>query len=334
MQAIKLLLLTACILLGAALYGQSKTIEVPDSLARHYYSIEYQKISPNGRYVAFNKMYDRSTDTIMVVDRKNPDHIIFESGGVFANTAKFTTRSNLFMREGKNAQILSLPSLKVRVWKDVSDGFYHTVLKQIVLLQNDTLKILNEEGREVRTVAGVVSIKKDDNLVYYTVRQAGTYRLSEWNGQTTKVLYTSENAYVDIVHRDSLGIFVWDRKEKAGNGELIFKTHNSDVTSPLSVQYPKTIYRAEVAPLADGNYFVQVLIDQPPKNKDAVDVWYGNDPKIQAKFAGDREFKYLLWDPGRNNFSEIDNTVFTQNSYMGNPRYLLSFDPYWKKRSN
>ncbi|MDP2455294.1 MULTISPECIES: S9 family peptidase [unclassified Kaistella] len=330
MQTIKLLLLTACILLGAQLYGQSKTIEVPDSLTRHYYNIGYQKISPNGRYVTFNKMYDRSTDTIMVVDRKNPDHIIFERGGVFANTAKFTTYSDLFMREGTNAQILSLPSLNLRIWKDVSDGFYHKVLKQIILLQNDTLKILNEEGDQVRTVARVKSIKNNKDCVYYTVKEAGAYRLTEWNGKSKKVLYTSENAYLDIVHRDALGIFVWDTKEKTGKGELIFKAHRSDVTSLLSSQFLKTIYRAEVSPLANGKYFLQVVIDQPVRNKNAVDVWYGSDPKIEAKFSGDREFKYMIWDPVRKDLSQIDSTEFTQNSFVGNARYLLSFDPYFK----
>ena len=330
MQTIKLLLRITCILLGCALYGQSKTIEVPDSLTRHYYNIEYQKISPNGRYVTFNKMYDSSADTILVVDRKNPDHILFESGGVYSNTAQFTTRSHLFMRAGKNAQILRLPSLNRQIWKDVSDGFYHAALKQIVLLQNNTLKILNEEGIALRTVAEVVNIKKDDELVYYTVKDTGVYRLTEWNGQTSKVMYTSENPYLVIMHRDAFGILVWDTKEKTGKGELIFKMHNGGVTSLLSRQYPKTIYRAEVSPLANGNYFLQIVTDGPPKNKEKVDVWYGNDPKIQTKFFDDREFRYLLWNPIAGSFSEVYDTELTQNYFIGNDRYLLSFDPFFK----
>lgn len=330
MQTIKSLLWTVCSLLGYGLYGQSSTIKSPDSLTRHYYNIASQKISPDGRYVAFNKIYENANDTIMVVDRKHPDYIIFESGGVFANRATFTTRSNLFMREGKNAQILSLPSLTLRRWKDVSDGFYHTVLKQIVLLQNDTLKILNEEGREVRTIADVVSIKKNNDRVYYTAKEAGAYRLSEWNGYTSSVLYTSENPYLLIIHRDSLGIFVWDTKEKTGKGELIFKMHNSDTKNRLARHYQKTIYRVEVSPLGKGKYFLQVVTDQPPKNKSAVDVWYGNDSKIQTKFYGDREVKFLLWEPFADTFSEVSDPELTHHYFIGNNRYLLSFDPYFK----
>ncbi|ACU07683.1 peptidase S9, prolyl oligopeptidase active site domain protein [Flavobacteriaceae bacterium 3519-10] len=330
MHMMKILMRTACMVLGGALCGQTETAEIPANLIRHYYQMDYQKISPNGRYVAFNKMYDRSTDTIMVVDRKNPDHIIFERGGVFANTAKFTTRSNLFMREGRNAQILSLPSSALRIWKNVSDGFYHSGLKQIILLKNDTLQILSEEGTELKTVADVKDLKKNSDLLYYTVEEAEAYRLTEWNGKTGKVLYTSENAHMDIRHRDASGIFLWDTKEKTGEGELIFKTYGSEVTSSLSGKFPQTVYRAEVSPLANGKYFLQVIVDRPQQNKNAVDVWYGNDTKIQEKFSGDREFKYLIWDPMRDDLLQIDHTELTQNFFAGSARYLLSFDPYFR----
>ena len=50
------------------------------------------------------------------------------------------------MRAKKNVQLLKLPELKVHVWNEVSEGFYHNTLKQIVFLQNGTLKILDGDS--------------------------------------------------------------------------------------------------------------------------------------------------------------------------------------------
>ena len=328
MHTIKIIFFTALISLGNILCAQSKEVSVPDSLSRHYYNIVFPKVSPNERYIAFNKSYDKSSDTVVLIDRKNSGHILFEKGGVMAYSVKFTQKGDLFMRAKKNVQLLKLPELKVHVWNEVSEGFYHNTLKQIVFLQNGTLKILDGDRNEVKTFANVINIKEDQNLLYYTVKDDKGYQLIEWDGNKSTVLHSSENNIIEVPYRDSNGIFVLEQNEKTGKSELVYRMR--DTIIPFNKWYNGAVKSLKISQLDDKRYYLHLYGDSPPKDKSAVELWYGNDLKIKSKFYGDYIGKFFLWDPIGNEFSEIINSKLTHHVNIGNGRYMLSFDPYYK----
>lgn len=330
MQMIRRIVTTAFLVVSIIILGQNKETAVPDSLKRSYYNIVFPKIAPSGRYVVFNKNYDRTSDTVVLLDRKYPKQVIFERGGVNPYSVCFTSKDDLFMRTEKKAQLLLLPSLTQKVWQAVSNAFYISTLKQIVLLQNDNLIILDEKGRELKSIKNVIGIKEQENSLYYTVKDHNIYKLNEWNGFLTKVLHTSENSKLEVQHRDKRGMFIWEINGKTGKGELIYKRENNMAIDPLSSWYKGTVNSVEVSKLDDRRYFIHMYSDTVPKDKSAVEIWYGNDPKIQTKFFGDSVGRYFIWDPIGNEFSQMTNSELSHHVNVGNNRYLLSFDPYFK----
>ncbi|WP_333853012.1 alpha/beta hydrolase family protein [Epilithonimonas sp.] len=310
--------------------AQSKDQIIPDSLKRHYYNISFPKISPNEKYVTFNKAYDTSSDTLVVIDRNSKNLVIFEGGNILANNVNFTINGNLLMRQGKNLQMLLLPSLKLKVWKDSQDYAWIRELNLIFLLQGKVLKIIDGEGKENDSINEVISIKKVKNTLYFTTQDNNeTYSLHEWNLKNTKKLYSSTNSKMEIKYQDQAGFFIWEKNESNQQGQLSYVSAESNQLFHCT-NFRESIKNIDIAKLENDKYYIHYYPEIQSKPKETMEVWYGNDNKIQTKFFEDYIGKYFILSTKTGNSSEILDQKLTHHAYIGSSRYLLSFDPYYK----
>lgn len=326
----RVILIVLVLLFWGSINSQTKDPVIPDSLQRHYYSVLFPKIALNKRFVAFNKAYDKKSDTVVVIDRDNKQRVIFERGDVLANSVIFTSNNNLMMRQGRNFQLLFLPSLKLKVWEDTKDFIWIPEHRLILVLQAKKLIILNQDGEEKQVIDDVENIKKIEGTIYFTAEnQEKTYCLYEWNIKQNKKLFSSKSSVMDVKYRDNNGLFILVRSDGTKPPQLVYKSNKSDEYY-FSDGFKEAINLIEISKLDDEKYFVHFFTDTKPKNKDEVELWYGNDRKIQKKIYEGSVGKYYLWSPTKGLFFEILNNELTHQSFIGNDRYLLSFDPYYK----
>jgi dienelactone hydrolase len=326
MQMIRVILFLVAFPVSNVLFGQPPADTVPDSLRRHYYLPVFPKLSPNERYVAFNKSYDYASDTVVIVDRQNPDATMFEKGGVPAYTVQFTAGNMLLMRSGKNAQLMHLPSGKIREWKNVSASFYHNVLRQIFILQNGTLHILDETGNSLRSFQGVTGIKDDKTTVNYTVKNGEMFTLTEWNGRKPDALHTAQSSDLEILYRDPDGMLVMEQGSSAKK-EVVFR--KDSIADPLSKWHHGAIAGIRVSKFGKDMYFLHIYGELPRNDPGLPDLWYGNDRKVSTKFYGDYVGRFFLWSPLASKFAEISDHKLTHLANIEHSRYLLAFDPFY-----
>ncbi|MGE8534425.1 MAG: alpha/beta hydrolase family protein [Chryseobacterium sp.] len=326
----KAILICVSLIFFCLLHSQNKEQEIPDSLQRHYYNVSFPRISPNEHYVTFNKAYDRSSDTMVLINRNNRDSVIFESGKVLANSINFTSNNNLMMSHGKNFQLLILPSLQMKVWENVTNYYWLPHDKLIFILQDRKLKILNENGEENSLINDVISVKKIDDVLYFvTEDDKKNYSLYEWNLKQDKKIYSSPNSKMEVRYRDQDGLFILEQDESSKKAQLIYRKSTDDKLF-LCNDFMDSVNFSQISKLNDGKYFIHFFPELKSKSKDEVEVWYGNDNKIQTKFYNDYIGKYFIWSPKEEYSCEILNERLTHHAFIGNNRYLLSFDPYYQ----
>lgn len=330
MKTIRFLFLVSFGFFTSFLFGQQAVASIPDSLSRHYYNIVFPKLSPDSRYIAFNKSYDRASDTVVLVDRKNPEKILFESGGVPAYSVMYTSQSNLFMRQGRYAQLILLPSLNKRIWKNVKDCFYHKALQQIVVMQNDTVKVYGADGHHVKSFSNIMSLKNDENVVYYTEKKDSIYVLREWDGYQSNILHSSKNNIMEVRYRDAENILIAQKDIVTDTEELIYKKICEDNIYSMKNWFTGSMHNWSLSKINNkGAFYIHFFEKSQKKDKEKVDIWYGNDKKIQTKFFDGSLERFFIWNPSQNYFKEIKDKELSHHFNIGNSRYLLSFDPYF-----
>ncbi|SHG08038.1 alpha/beta hydrolase family protein [Chryseobacterium vrystaatense] len=326
----KAILICVSLIFFCLLHSQNKDQVIPDSLQRHYYNVSFPRISPNEQYITFNKAYDRSSDTVVLINRNNRDSVIFESGKVLANSINFTSNNNLMMRHGKNFQLLILPSLHMKVWENVTNYYWLPHDKLIFILQDRKLKILNENGEENSLINDVIGVNKIDDVLYFvTEDDKKNYSLYEWNLKQNKKIYSSPNSKMEVKYRDQDGLFILEQDENKKKALLIYRSSKDDKLF-LCNDFIDSVNFSQISKLNDGKYFIHFFPELKSKSKDEVEVWYGNDNKIQTKFYNDYIGKYFIWSPKEEYSCEILNERLTHHAFIGNNRYLLSFDPYYQ----
>lgn len=322
---INAIVVVCCGFLTAQLTDHSRA----DSLERQLYEIIYPQVSPNERYITFNKQDETSSDSMVLLDRKKAGQVIFRSGGLHASRLKFTKSSNLFMKEKNSAKLLQLPSQKLLVWKDVTEALYTNKFNQIILLQNDSLKILNEMGKEIRIIPNVVRLKKFKEDIFYTLRDQENYTISLWEGGYGKTIYTSNSISGEIIYSDSLGNSIWEENYSNKKNKLFFKPADKEIAMQFPDELADYWYSVDVSSMENGNYFVKMITDAKNQtDKNEVEIWYGNDPKIQTKFFAPHTKSSFIWNPTRNQFSTVHDKNLSEFFFIGNSKYLISFDPY------
>lgn len=309
-------------------FGQKAEKIIPKEFVNQYYDIIFPKLSQDGRYISFKKNYERNSDTLVVIDKKLPDSILFQKSKVLSYSVSFTKKNTLFMISGKSAELLHLPNLKLQTWENSENGFYLKDEDQIVILQKDSLLILDEEGNLKHKVDNVISINEEGGKLHYIIQHADRYSIFEWKSNTSHHLYTSQHKNMKVIYAKDNANIIFISKEKEAIGDLVYACRASGREYFLSNICNLQIYSAHVEEMANENYFLRIITKKETTQKNSVDIWYGNDNEIEKKAFGNNEYNYLLWNPKSQKVEILNDQSLTSNAHIGNKKYLLSFNPF------
>src|SRR5690606_4125805 len=194
---------------------------IPEEWTQRFYDIIFPTVSNNGRFVTFKKNYERSSDTLAVVDMKNPDQIIYERAGVRSSSVKFTSNTDLFMISKNQAELLNLINMKVKQWKDIKDAVYVEKLQKIFIHQNNELITLSPQGEIIQKLDDINRIFVKNDRLYYVKKQNNRYYLMEWQEHMPIEIYSSDNKTVDLIYSQDDEYFILKRDDNNLFGSLI-----------------------------------------------------------------------------------------------------------------
>lgn len=313
--------------MGPVVLCQVENQEIPPKLQNHYYNVGYPRLSPDSRYVVFNKMYEQNKDTIALIDIRAPETIIKQVPNAINQSVCFTKSGNLFYLSNGNAELMHLPSAKNIQWKNVLNGIYIKQINRIAILQGESLFITDEFGHVINTISSVINIKEEGDQLYYICENNNKYELYNYGNQGNILLMSSVNNNLSAKKISSTSYIIFER---AGvNYNIYFKDISTQLFAALDHNFKYGIHSFMQMPIEinKNSIFMNLVINTKPRDKNEVELWYGNDNEIEKKTYGDTENKIICWNPVNGEIIEMQDKERTHLAYVGNSRFLLSFDP-------
>ncbi|MCS3869469.1 dienelactone hydrolase [Chryseobacterium ginsenosidimutans] len=309
--------------------GNMTANQIPDALKNHQFGISALQLSPDGRFVIFNKSYEQNRDTLAVVDSKDPKNIILQVPN--SHSVRFTKSGDLFFCSGDDAELMKLPSKKSKKWKGVTAAHYLRKFNHLAIARNDSLIINDEHGNMIRVIPSIVSSRLTDGEIFYMSKDKNLYRLWCLEKDGSLLLHSSTQPLL-IGKRISRNAFIIYEKHHSGF-KIFYRNASGHTTKEFRYDDAKGIKSAAMTPVEmdDKNIFLTLNFFSEPRDKSQVELWYGNDKKIDQRFFDDAENKVLIWNHVTGKVTEVQDKEHSHLVYVGNPTYLLSFDPYQYK---
>lgn len=292
----------------------------------------WTKLSPDGKYASFQKAYEYSSDTMVLVSAVGPKKVLFETPGVYPNTLKYSKKGHLFMSGPTTARLLKLPQLEPIIWTNISKAWFLEREQRIVIFQSGSLRIYDDNAKLTEEISEVVRAEINDERLFFTQRKDDLYVVSEWNEKASKILYTSMQKNVDVIFCDDEAVFLQERGEGNAPARILFVKSADIAPAVFSAKddYPFNNVMMVTKAGAD-QYFLRLAASTFPETKSSVDIWYSNDRDLQKKFLNNIVLKYILWKPMTGEVTELDAATYPRHVPIGNLRYLLAFDPTLKQ---
>lgn len=329
MQIITILLL----LCGGWLCAQTNELSPGSKFKSNTYDIHEPALSPNGKYITFQKAYEYSADTLTIVSTSYVDKVIYKTTGIWPSKLKYTKKGYLFMTGEDKAELLKLPNFRPLIWEHLENAVYLEKENKLAVLQNRKLKIYDEEGSIVEEIAEVTEMKYRDFRLFYMQQQDSYYHLKEWKNGQKKKLFTAQHPKWVIDYCQDNKLFIHNENTAELGKEIIFI--DQGIAQSLSLQkrvgYPIHSI-TQIEKLKGSKYFLRLITKLPETEKISADIWYHNDNRLEEKFKDGLVVKYIIWDAESDSLQELDDKDNQKYLYTNNPDYLLSVDPTLHQR--
>jgi len=309
--------------------GNSTTFQIPDKLRNHQFGIAAPQLSADSRFVIFNKSYEQNKDTLVVVDTKDKKATILQFPN--SHSARFTKSGYLFFASGADAVLMKLPSKKNVLWKEVSSAYYLAKFNQLIIRKNDSLVINDEQGGVVRRIAGVINSTFRDGDFYYVTKEKDQYRLWSLGKDSSLLLHSSAQPWLSVKWISENSFIIY---EKHQSGYKIFYHDTAGhITKEFIGDGERDIKSVVMAPVRidSENILLNLTFQAGPKDKNAVEIWYGNDKKIDKRFFDDAEHKIMIWNHQTGKITAVQDKKHSHAFYVGSSKFLLSYDLYQHK---
>lgn len=309
--------------------AQKKEQSLQSPFAGKTYDISWVVPSEDLRYMTFQKTHDYSADTLALVSAKHPNKILYQAPDVYPSSVKYTKGGSVFMSGGVTARLVNLTSLKEQVWNGIRKAFYVPSYERIVLFDGKGLRMVDAKGRLTEEITQVSAVQEKDERLFYTQKTDRGDQLFEWTPETQHVLPAvgGENFHVSYCKGPVVIYYFHDSHTGHAKMYLTDRSKQKTYTLPDYLEgTPST--PIEVSAMRSGRYFVTFATENKkmPQKSD-VDIWYGNDNKLENKFYNDEIMTYAIWNPEANEIRVLDYERFPMHIDTGEGRYLLASDP-------
>lgn len=295
------------------------------AIASKNYQIQYLKMSENAQWYSFKKVYDANSDTLVILDRNKADKVMGFRTKVHE---VFFLKQHLLLKSEAFVEILDL--------SNNSSNTYHGNFKlqildsgQFVLYEtlSGNLSLYNEKGSLLNSLNQVTGFFTDSNdKVYATVKHKDSgFFLVELGNKPVKEIYKSSDELYDVsFYPDQNAILIKHQDAKGLFQDLVFISEKSGFRNSLTSQI-EVLPKSVLVENAFDDYFLVKAVFAAGDN-DLVDIWYGNDNNLEAKFSDPRKEVYYLWNPSKNSLSEVGTEELNRSISIG--KTLFSYNPY------
>lgn len=222
---------------------------------------------------------------------------------------------------------------------------YYKGVEQTRVLRNKKQFVLHygvgEKKRlELRRANGELLNEIENVVRFYTTESDNIYAIAGNGGNIfeifllgekmkEKVYSTSREIMSLEIDPDEGGCMIVEQHPENTAQSILYLDVKNRPVYPLNDVLPLSFQRGFTEVVGEGNtYFLKLFIHTDKEDAPLVDIWYGNDNKLEEKFSQPVREVNFVWEPKKRFIQQIGNDSLTINANIGNERYFLSFDPY------
>ncbi|MHB9096151.1 MAG: alpha/beta hydrolase family protein, partial [Eubacteriales bacterium] len=247
----------------------------------------------------------------------------------------FVGNTHLLLSGGQQTELLNLEEQTSVIYKGV---------KSIQVLKNKRQFVLHyspEEQNRLELHAGNGELLNTLDRVsrFYTTEEDHIYAVTENEKKEYEVFFLNDNEKEKVygsarkilsldIGPCERGMMICEQSLGSNCQEALYLDLETKTTYPLKEALPVAFQRCFSEVIREGSlYFLKLWISREKQDTSAVDIWYGNDNRLEEKFFPPVDVLTYVWEPRNNFIRRVGTDHLPVSISTGNDRYFLSFDP-------
>lgn len=317
-------------LIGKGIYAQEKHKDLQHIVANNY-SIATPLMSDDGKWSVIRKSYEMSADTIMIFNNRLAEKPIAVKNNI--ESYFFVGNQNLLIKTNEQVEFFRLKKQKstiyngivsMRLLKDKSQFLLHTKRKE--------LQLYDKNATLVSSLAGVNMFFIAENGGIYAIRnrEKDIQEIVLLSGNHPEVFYETSNEieYLEVDANET-GIMIYENKSPTTYQQISYLNLvnkrlyilNDILKLDFKNGLRETIKQGET-------YFIKLICDEIQEHNSFVDLWYGNDNKLEKKFMPESKEISFVWKPQNKEVTTLTTEEYPKIINIGDEHKYLGFDPY------
>jgi dienelactone hydrolase len=323
-----------CLLFSAGrdLAAQSNLDSLHDNFGKASERIKSPMLSEDGTWLALRKSniylvcQDNSSDndTIMIFNLRdtsikiNREHI---------TTMSFVGNAHLLLSAGLQTELFDLTKQRSIYYQGVKKFQVLQKKKQFLLQYNkeekNRLELRDSSGTLLKTINNVSLFSTTENGHIYSVGD-------NENSDTVRTIFNTTKKILSLdVDSDENGLIIHVQDPTDDSRDVLYFDLATRASYSLKDVFNVPFQQSFSAPIQEGKmYYLSLWIKREKVDSIFVDIWNGNDNKLEEKFYTPVREVYYIWEPVKGKIQRIGNDTLIRNAKIGNERYFLSCDPY------
>lgn len=284
------------------------------------YNIHVKSTSQDGRWLAFFKSYDDNSDTLLIVNRRNPE--------IQYNRLKVIdhqwSRDKLIIRYNDHMEIFDYTRNIQEILPACQSFGIIEKENRLVLHTYDQVAIYNmEEQNVIYRINEVINVFYIDGGLYLQTKRGLNYQLLHWTNGKMITLYKSSNQIANLRLLQNDALLIFDRKENQMQDIVYFdiskkKEYRFSHDQVIKFNSATTYQRS------DGKVVINAETIKEKVLQDVPEIWNTSDNNIIDKFKRSFSTKFL-WSPVENKSVQLGTDKLNRVVDINNNDYFLAF---------
>ena len=285
-------------------------------------------LSEKGRWLLSRTVYGQNTDTLLLFDTKYPQKI--KAKLVKLNVKQTFIGEDLMLAQGVGiADLIRLKDMHRISYSGVKKAdVLHKKGKYVILDEKNVLSVYNTRSEKIKEIKDVEDYVSDGEAVLIAItKKDSLYGLVNVLERDNITVYTGtdELTSIPLFEVGRYAAFtqtnVKDRKIRV----ILVNTQTSVASMPLKDAYIDADF-IRLTQGENGSYFLIESEKRKQPEKNAVDIWYGNDPYIRFRKRGIAKNKYWLFHTENNTLESLSEEKEFDYISINNERFFLTLN--------
>jgi len=303
-----------------SVYAQQENEILRSEKQNQSYDILMKSTSKDGEWLALLKIYDDNSDSLMIINRKNPE-IKFLRLKVQDHQ---WSRDHLILKYDDRTEIFDYTNNKQEILPACQSFGIIEKENRLVQQTSDQIALYNlKDQKVIYRINGVIKVFYIGGGLYLQTKSGIDYQLRHWTDGKMITLYKSSNQIANLRLLKNDALLIFERKEDQKQ-DILYCDISAKKEYRFSQDQPFDFNSATSYQRSDGKIVINAETIKDKVQQDVPDIWNTSDNNIIDKFKRSVSSKFL-WSPVEKKSLRLDTDDLNRVVDINNNKYFLAF---------